>query len=77
MVSPDILVSAGGDDHLFVWDWLKGVALAKHSLVPVMKKVLSKLAIPNNERIRIAVSGLWTVEEKVNLPIENLTNTGP
>jgi tRNA (guanine-N(7)-)-methyltransferase subunit TRM82 len=77
MVSPDILVSGGGDDHLFVWDWLKGAARAKHNLVPAMKKVLSKLTIPNNEQIRIAVSGLWAFKEKVSSRFESLTNTGP
>jgi tRNA (guanine-N(7)-)-methyltransferase subunit TRM82 len=73
IAAPNILISGGGDEHLFIWDWLKGALLAKHSLIPVVTKVLSDLKISSQDRIRIAVSGLWTVgsaeEKQVSLQI--------
>ncbi|KAK7542895.1 uncharacterized protein J3D65DRAFT_615316 [Phyllosticta citribraziliensis] len=59
--SPQVLVSGGGDDELFVWDWIKGGLLNKVSIQDMVQ------AIPDNgesvegggrER-NFAVSGIW------------------
>ncbi|KAK7521666.1 tRNA methyltransferase-like protein [Phyllosticta citriasiana] len=59
--SAQVLVSGGGDDELFVWDWIKGRLLNKISIQDMVQ------AIPNHgqsfegdgrER-NFAVSGIW------------------
>ncbi|KAF2675089.1 hypothetical protein BT63DRAFT_450069 [Microthyrium microscopicum] len=55
LVDPDILVSGGGDDDLFVWDWLGGRLLSKLSLRSAVIRVTGQ----SEDDCKIAVSGLW------------------
>lgn len=38
---PELLVSGGGDDHLFVWDWTRGALLSKASVLAHVQQVVS------------------------------------
>lgn len=59
--SPQVLVSGGGDDELFVWDWIKGRLLNKVSIRDMVQ------AIPDHGESgdgrgregKFAVSGIW------------------
>ena len=53
---PDLLISAGGDNGLFVWDWKAYKFLSKANLLGHVKKVLP-------DATNIAVSGLWSWNE--------------
>lgn len=48
---PEILVSGGGDDELFVWDWVAGRLLSKKGLLPLVRQV-------NPQTDKVAVSAL-------------------
>lgn len=48
---PEILVSGGGDDELFVWDWFAGALLSTTDVLPLVRDVLP-------EATHIAVSTL-------------------
>lgn len=48
---PELLVSGGGDDALFVWDWFAGALLSKADLASLVQAVLP-------ERAQLAVSML-------------------
>ncbi|KAK0731607.1 hypothetical protein B0H67DRAFT_477957 [Lasiosphaeris hirsuta] len=37
---PEVLVSGGGDDHLFVWDWTRGALLSKASVLAHVQRVV-------------------------------------
>lgn len=73
LATPQVLVSGGGDDHLFVWDWLKGNLLRKISLRDILSSVpdAGDFAGEKRRELNIAVSGLWgvpqTAKEKVGL----------
>ncbi|KAL7936303.1 hypothetical protein V8C35DRAFT_297463 [Trichoderma chlorosporum] len=51
---PDILVSGGGDEDIFVWDWLAGKQLYKASILSLAQEIAP-------ETTTIAVSGLYTL----------------
>lgn len=60
--SPDVLVSGGGDDDIFIWDWANPGN--DYKIVPLketVKVALQKLNPSNvaEDNIRIAVSGIW------------------
>lgn len=41
---PELLVSGGGDDDLFVWDWFAGALLSTADLLPLVRAVLPEAA---------------------------------
>ena len=49
---PDVLISGGGDNEIFVWDWYKSQLLSK---VPLLEYVQS--VVP--EATKLAVSGIY------------------
>ncbi|UKZ77410.1 hypothetical protein TrVFT333_005131 [Trichoderma virens FT-333] len=51
---PDVLVSGGGDEDIFVWDWLAGKQLFKTSILSLAQEIAP-------ETTTIAVSGLYTL----------------
>jgi tRNA (guanine-N(7)-)-methyltransferase subunit TRM82 len=62
-----LLVSGGGDAHLFVWDWVNHKLLKK---IPIRDEVLAFLksrpelasrVTPNEDNFKVAVSGIWAV----------------
>jgi len=53
---PEVLISGGGDDHLFVWDWLNGKLLSKVNLVSFPDGFPDQ---PKPLTTKIAVSGLY------------------
>ncbi|KAK0654456.1 tRNA (guanine-N(7)-)-methyltransferase non-catalytic subunit trm82 [Lasiodiplodia hormozganensis] len=65
LATPQVLVSGGGDDHLFVWDWLKGKLLRKISLRDILSSVpdAGEFAGEKRRELNIAVSGLWGVPQ--------------
>ncbi|KAF4968133.1 hypothetical protein FSARC_4408 [Fusarium sarcochroum] len=50
----DVLVSGGGDEELFVWDWKAGKLLSERSLLSLAQKILPDVT-------KVAVSGLYTL----------------
>ncbi|KAL7798064.1 hypothetical protein V8C37DRAFT_368553 [Trichoderma ceciliae] len=50
----DILVSGGGDEYIFVWDWLAGKQLFKTSILSLAQEVAP-------ETTTVAVSSLYTM----------------
>lgn len=54
---PDILVSGGGDNELYVWDWCAGVLKSKVDLLSHVRA-----GIP--EATKVAVSGLFAIDSE-------------
>ncbi|KAJ5758207.1 uncharacterized protein N7511_006901 [Penicillium nucicola] len=50
--APNVLISGGGDKHLFVWNWAEG-------------QVLQKVTLPESEP-DISVSGIWPVSDNAS-----------
>lgn len=50
----DILVSGGGDEHIFVWDWLAGKQLFKTSILSLAQEIAP-------ETTAVAVSSVYTL----------------
>lgn len=55
-LSPEIMVSGGGDDDLFVWHWPEGRLLARASVLEQVQKVVP-------EATKVAVSRLFAHSE--------------
>ncbi|KAK4078735.1 uncharacterized protein Triagg1_3066 [Trichoderma aggressivum f. europaeum] len=51
---PEILISGGGDEDIFVWNWLAGKQLFKTSILSLAQEIAPETAT-------IAVSGLYTL----------------
>lgn len=51
----EILVSGGGDDDLFVWNWQTSSLLSRASVLSLAKEI-------SPETAKIAVSGLWSFD---------------
>jgi tRNA (guanine-N(7)-)-methyltransferase subunit TRM82 len=56
-LSPEILVSGGGDDDIFVWNWAEGRLLARASVLEQVQKVTPKAT-------KVAVSQLFAYSEE-------------
>lgn len=52
---PDVLVSGGGDDELFVWKWLGGEKLSTTSILSLAQQITANLT-------KVAVSNLYSLE---------------
>jgi tRNA (guanine-N(7)-)-methyltransferase subunit TRM82 len=52
LVSPEVLVSGGGDDDLYVWDWRSEVQISQVSL----RKAVNEVTGFDGP---VAVTGLW------------------
>ncbi|KAF5582185.1 tRNA (guanine-N(7)-)-methyltransferase subunit trm82 [Fusarium pseudoanthophilum] len=50
----DVLVSGGGDEDLFVWDWKSNKLLSKISILSLAQNILPEIA-------KVAVSGLYSL----------------
>jgi tRNA (guanine-N(7)-)-methyltransferase subunit TRM82 len=67
LASPTLLVSGGGDDHLFVWDWpkyqlLKKIPIRDHVLQFMKSQQELSASLPEDEAsFKVAVSGIWSV----------------
>lgn len=62
------LISGGGDDHIYVWDWQNRCLLRKSSLrdsVINHLKTRAELGTPHvdNLNFKVAVSGIWSVPD--------------
>ncbi|PTB65343.1 hypothetical protein BBK36DRAFT_55602 [Trichoderma citrinoviride] len=51
---PDVLISGGGDEDIFVWDWVAGKQLYKSSILSLAREIAPETAT-------VAVSGLYTL----------------
>lgn len=57
----DVLISGGGDDDLFVWDWVSGKLLGK---APVLVEVKKALAPEEAEKVtKVAVTRIFDVQQ--------------
>lgn len=60
---PEILVSAGGDTDIFIWEWFSGQLLSSADLKSHVDEVIGGLKVKNNldgsiEQTKVAVSGI-------------------
>jgi tRNA (guanine-N(7)-)-methyltransferase subunit TRM82 len=55
------LISGGGDDNLFVWDWTTGSLITKINIIDSVVEVLNKIGTQLDEKVKVAVSGIWHV----------------
>ncbi|KHJ33367.1 putative trna methyltransferase [Erysiphe necator] len=75
---PKILISGGGDNELFVWDWVHGSLLSKTDLYEHIKNVRKKLSAELNKnetmnsQIKVAVSGILHVSLLVDSKVVSL-----
>jgi tRNA (guanine-N(7)-)-methyltransferase subunit TRM82 len=51
---PEVLVSGGGDEDLFVWDWLAGSVASKKSVLALAREIAPETA-------KVAVSGIYSL----------------
>ncbi|KAF2093131.1 hypothetical protein NA57DRAFT_20470, partial [Rhizodiscina lignyota] len=76
MVTPQLLVSGGGDDYLYVWKWQDFQLRRKVSIREWYQKVVQERSVSNGvvgpssdvRNAPLTVSGLWTVS---NVPDEH------
>ncbi|KAF4309594.1 hypothetical protein GTA08_BOTSDO02534 [Botryosphaeria dothidea] len=61
LATPHMLVSGGGDDHLFVWDWLEGQLLRKIAIRDILASIsdIGEFAGEKKHDFSVAVSGIW------------------
>ncbi|ORY60189.1 uncharacterized protein BCR38DRAFT_350267 [Pseudomassariella vexata] len=59
---PDVLVSGGGDDELYVWDWLAGVSKSKVDLLGPVQGIVE-------DARKVAVSGIYAHDHDVVMVI--------
>jgi tRNA (guanine-N(7)-)-methyltransferase subunit TRM82 len=73
---PEVLISGGGDNELFVWEWVKGVVLSKADLrglvLDVMKELGGEGENGSTEALKFAVSGITHVRQRGNEGVEDL-----
>ena len=69
LLDSNILVSGGGDDEIFLWDWLEGKLLGKFDIKNVALQILKEMVPLHGHQHdagavlqdrKIAVSGMWT-----------------
>ncbi|EKG21990.1 hypothetical protein MPH_00682 [Macrophomina phaseolina MS6] len=66
LATPRMLVSGGGDDHLFVWDWLRGRLLRKIPIRDILASIpdTGEFAGEKRHNFTIAVSGIWAAPQR-------------
>ena len=81
VLSNNILVSAGGDDHLMIWNWLEGKLLKAISLRNVVQARKTQLSdeTPRSEAgsqlNNIAVSGIWCLPKSKTKKVRSLVRS--
>jgi tRNA (guanine-N(7)-)-methyltransferase subunit TRM82 len=73
----DVLISGGGDDNLFVWDWASGVLISKADLTTYVAVVMHEVngdfvEDGSAEPLKVAVSGIRHVRQVGNEGSEDL-----
>lgn len=73
----DILISGGGDDELFVWDWVRGMLVSKADLRSHVVGVMNELGGPavedrSTEGIKVAMSGITYLRQTGSEGVEDL-----
>ncbi|KAF2088193.1 hypothetical protein K490DRAFT_73148 [Saccharata proteae CBS 121410] len=65
LAAPHLLVSGGGDDSLFVWEWMKGRLLRKIPLRDALSSLpdTGSFSGDHKHNSNIAVSGMWGFPE--------------
>jgi tRNA (guanine-N(7)-)-methyltransferase subunit TRM82 len=64
----DVLISGGGDDELYVWDWVKGVLISKADLRNLVVRAVFDIAGEgavngSAEPLKLAVSGITHIRQ--------------
>ncbi|KAJ2905039.1 tRNA (guanine-N(7)-)-methyltransferase non-catalytic subunit trm82 [Zalerion maritima] len=64
---PELLVSGGGDEEIFLWDWLNGRILARENILRRAKEVIPNIG-------KVAVSGLVSAfQDRHNTTVLSVT----
>jgi len=58
LLDPNNLVSGGGDDEIFLWDWLEGKLLGKFDIKNMALQIQHDAGVVLPDR-KFAVSGMW------------------
>jgi tRNA (guanine-N(7)-)-methyltransferase subunit TRM82 len=68
VIPPWYLISGGGQDEVYVWNWWEGKILQRINLSPAVQKALGiendesqNGATDSGQNAKIAVTGIWTV----------------
>lgn len=71
LVRPDILVSGGGDDCLYVWQWLEGELLKRVDIKQYVLKAQNEVSGESRaaSKDEVTVSGMWTVPAQSGDPV--------
>ncbi|KAG0651092.1 RNA methyltransferase [Hyphodiscus hymeniophilus] len=74
---PGVLISGGGEEELFVWDWVKGAELSRAGLGELVADVRHKLGgdavkYATTETVKFAISGITHVSPLENDGFEDL-----
>lgn len=54
--APHLMISGGGDDDLYVWEWKSGKLLQRLNVVPHVERIIGTK--PDGEKTKIVVSGI-------------------
>jgi len=74
---PHLLVSGGGDDEIFVWEWESGTLISKTNLKNHVSAVIGGLtnSEPRGtgpESLKIAVSGIYCTKQALNDRLQDI-----
>ena len=73
---PHLLISGGGDDEMFVWEWERGFLISttdlKHHVTIVMEGFHSEEKAKGPESLKIAVSGIYCTKQDLNDRLQDI-----
>ncbi|KAH7364496.1 guanine-N(7)--methyltransferase subunit trm82 [Rhexocercosporidium sp. MPI-PUGE-AT-0058] len=74
---PGVLISGGGEDELFVWEWLAGRIVAKVNLQTHVDALRKSLDLPKDNEVlaeatKIAVSGIFSTQVAVGSEMQDI-----
>ncbi|PMD31145.1 hypothetical protein L207DRAFT_591614 [Hyaloscypha variabilis F] len=74
---PRLLVSGGGDDELFVWEWESGTLISKTDLKKHVSSVMERFDIGEQsdkgiESLKIAVSGIYFTQQALHDRLQDI-----